>query len=114
MGGKQVSGYRAPCLSSTEGAIRILQAVGLDSDSSVVPTVAHDRYGRLNGMDAGRPVVLLRDGFYEVCISCIRLGKRGIPWGGGGYFLLLPYPLWLLGGCRIFQAGTAYLFFIPP
>jgi len=112
--GKPVRGYRAPCFSITEWAIPILQDVGFDYDSSVVPTVAHDRYGRLNGMDAGRPVVLLRDGFYEVCISCIRLGKRGIPWGGGGYFRLVPYLLWLWGVRRILRSGMPYIFYIHP
>jgi polysaccharide deacetylase family protein (PEP-CTERM system associated) len=112
--GKPVRGYRAPSFSITEWAIPILQEVGFDYDSSVVPTVAHDRYGRLNGMDAGRPVVLLRDGFYEVCISCIRLGKRGIPWGGGGYFRLVPYLLWLWGVRRILQSGMPYIFYIHP
>jgi hypothetical protein len=34
-----------------------------------VPTVAHDRYGRLNGMHAGKPIVSLREGFYEAGIS---------------------------------------------
>ena len=112
--GKPVRGYRAPCFSITEWAIGILQDVGFDYDSSVVPTVAHDRYGRLDGMDAGRPVVLLRDGFYEVCISCIRLGKRGIPWGGGGYFRLVPYLMWLWGVRRILRSGTPYIFYIHP
>jgi polysaccharide deacetylase family protein (PEP-CTERM system associated) len=112
--GKPVRGYRAPCFSITEWAIPILQEAGFDYDSSVVPTVAHDRYGRLKGMDAGRPVVLLRDGFYEVCISCIRVGKRGIPWGGGGYFRLMPYLMWLWGTRRIMRSGMPYIFYIHP
>jgi|RhiMethySRZTD1v2_1073278.scaffolds.fasta_scaffold42254_3 polysaccharide deacetylase family protein (PEP-CTERM system associated) len=112
--GTPVRGYRAPCFSITEWAIPILQDVGFDYDSSVVPTVAHDRYGQLNGMDAGRPVVLLRDGFYEVGISCIRLGKRGIPWGGGGYFRLLPYELWVWGARKILRSGMPYIFYIHP
>jgi polysaccharide deacetylase family protein (PEP-CTERM system associated) len=112
--GKPVRGYRAPSFSITEWAIPILQDLGFDYDSSVVPTVAHDRYGRLDGMDAAKPVVLLRDGFYEVCISCIRLGKRGIPWGGGGYFRLAPYSLWLWGVRRILRSGMPYIFYIHP
>ncbi len=112
--GKRVRGYRAPSFSITDWAIPILQDAGFDYDSSVVPTIAHDRYGRLNGMDAGRPIVLLRDGFYEVCISCIRIGKHGIPWGGGGYFRLVPYLLWLWGVRRILRSGMPYTFYIHP
>ena len=112
--GKAVRGYRAPCFSITEWAIPILQEVGFDYNSSAVPTVAHDRYGRLNGMHAGRPIVLLRDGFYEACISCIRIGKRGIPWGGGGYFRLIPYPVWFQGVRTILRSGKALHLLHPP
>lgn len=112
--GQPVRGYRAPCFSITEWAIPILQEAGFEYDSSVVPTVAHDRYGRLNGMEVGKPVVLLRDGFHEVCISCLRLGKRGIPWGGGGYFRLVPYPLWRQGVRMIRRSGMPYVFYIHP
>ena len=114
--GTAVRGYRAPCFSITEWAIPILQDAGFDYDSSVVPTVAHDRYGQLNGMHAGRPIVSLREGFYEAGISCIRvgMGKRGIPWGGGGYFRLVPYALWLAGVHAILRSGTPYIFYIHP
>jgi hypothetical protein len=70
----------------------------------------------LNGMHAGRPIVSLREGFYEAGISCIRVGvgKRGIPWGGGGYFRLVPYALWLAGVHAILRSGTPYIFYIHP
>ncbi len=112
--GLPVRGYRAPSFSITDWAIPILQELGFDYDSSVVPTIAHDRYGKLTGMDAGRPVTLLRDGFHEVSISCLRIGKRGIPWGGGGYFRLAPYPLWVQGMRAILRAGRPYVFYIHP
>jgi polysaccharide deacetylase family protein (PEP-CTERM system associated) len=112
--GKPVRGYRAPCFSITDWAIPILQDAGFDYDSSVVPTLAHDRYGRLTGMHAARPIALLRSGFYEVCVSCIRVGKRGIPWGGGGYFRLIPYRLWLQGVRAILNSGMPYIFYIHP
>jgi polysaccharide deacetylase family protein (PEP-CTERM system associated) len=112
--GKPIRGYRAPSFSITDWAIPILQEVGFDYDSSVVQTIAHDRYGRLSGMDAGRPIVPLRNGFHEVCVSCIRLGKRGIPWGGGGYFRFIPYALWLQGVRMIQRSGMPYIFYIHP
>jgi polysaccharide deacetylase family protein (PEP-CTERM system associated) len=112
--GIAVRGYRAPCFSITEWAIPILQEVGFDYDSSVVPTIAHDRYGRLNGTHAGTPITLLRDGFYEVSISCIPVGKRGIPWGGGGYFRFIPYKVWLHGVRSVLRRGIPYVFYIHP
>jgi polysaccharide deacetylase family protein (PEP-CTERM system associated) len=112
--GKEVFGYRAPCFSITEWAIPILQEVGFKYDSSYFPTIAHDRYGRLNGMQAGQPIVLLGDGMHEVSISCVRIGKHGLPWGGGGYFRLIPYPLWYQGVRSILRSGAPYIFYIHP
>lgn len=112
--GQKVSGYRAPSFSITDWAIPILQDVGYTYDSSAFPTVAHDRYGKLTGMEAGKPIVTLREGFTEICISCVSLAGRGIPWGGGGYFRLLPYPIFRRGVKRILKRGMPYIFYIHP
>ena len=112
--GKRVRGYRAPCFSITDWAVPILQEAGFDYDSSVVSTVAHDRYGKLDGVDAGQAITVLREDFYEASISCIRVGRRGIPWGGGGYFRLAPYWLWCQGIRAILRSGVPYVFYIHP
>ena len=112
--GQQVLGYRAPSFSITDWAVDILQEMGFEYDSSVFPTVAHDRYGRLTGVDAGRPILELRPGFFEVCISCLPLGNRGLPWGGGGYFRMIPYLPWQAGVRRILGTGAPYVFYIHP
>jgi polysaccharide deacetylase family protein (PEP-CTERM system associated) len=112
--GKPVRGYRAPCFSITDWAVPILHDAGFEYDSSFVPIVAHDRYGRLNCMHVGSPIAMLREGFYEVSISCIRVGKRGLPWGGGGYFRLIPYGLWCKGVRMILRSGMPYVFYIHP
>jgi polysaccharide deacetylase family protein (PEP-CTERM system associated) len=112
--GRRVVGYRAPSFSITDWAVSILQELGFEYDSSVFPTVAHDRYGRLTGVDAGRPILELRPGFFEVCISCLTLGNRGIPWGGGGYFRMIPYLPWRAGVQRILGTGAPYVFYIHP
>lgn len=112
--GQPVTGYRAPCFSITNWAVAVLQEVGFEYDSSAFPTVAHDRYGRLSGVEMGRPIVELRPGFHEVCISCLPLGTRGLPWGGGGYFRLMPFRAWRAGVRRIMRTGSPYLFYIHP
>jgi polysaccharide deacetylase family protein (PEP-CTERM system associated) len=112
--GRQVVGYRAPSFSITDWAVSILQELGFQYDSSVFPTVLHDRYGTLPGVDAGRPILELRPGFFEVCISCLPVGNRGLPWGGGGYFRLIPYGLWQAGVRRILGSGSPYVFYIHP
>jgi polysaccharide deacetylase family protein (PEP-CTERM system associated) len=112
--GKEVIGYRAPAFSIKDWSIPILEDVGFAYDSSAFPTVAHDRYGRLTGMDAGQPLAELRPGFHEVCVSCLRIGSRGLPWGGGGYFRLIPYPIFRRGVQRILRTGQPYVFYIHP
>ena len=112
--GAQVLGYRAPSFSITDWAVAILQELGFEYDSSVFPTVAHDRYGRLSGVGAGRPILELRPNFFEVCISCLPLGKHGLPWGGGGYFRMIPYLPWQAGVRRILATGAPYVFYIHP
>jgi polysaccharide deacetylase family protein (PEP-CTERM system associated) len=112
--GQRVTGYRAPSFSITDWAVGILQELGFEYDSSVFPTVVHDRYGRLTGIDAGQPILELRPGFHEMCISCLPLGKRGLPWGGGGYFRMLPYRAWRAGVQRILASGSPYMFYLHP
>lgn len=112
--GVAVTGYRAPNFSIADWAIPILEEEGFAYDSSAFPTVAHDRYGRLTGMEPGRPVVELRPGFHEVCVSCLNVGSVALPWGGGAYFRLIPYPVFRGGVARIRGAQPPYVFYIHP
>ena len=112
--GGAISGYRAPSFSITDWAIDILREEGFTYDSSSFPTVAHDRYGKLTGMKAGVPIVELRPGFHEVCVSCWDVAGKGLPWGGGGYFRLIPYALFRMGVRSILKSGTPYVFYIHP
>ena len=112
--GAEVVGYRAPCFSITDWSIDILQEEGYMYDSSSFPTVAHDRYGHLSGMKSGIVVQEIRDGFHEVCVSCLNVFGKGLPWAGGGYFRLLPYPIFKAGVKRILKNKQPYVFYIHP
>ncbi len=112
--GKEVRGYRAPCFSITDWSIDILQEEGYTYDSSSFPTLAHDRYGHLTGMQPGVVVQKLREGFHEVCVSCLHVLGKGLPWAGGGYFRLLPYPIFRAGVRKILNAKQPYVFYIHP
>ncbi len=111
--GAKVRGYRAPSFSITDWAIDILAEEGFEYDSSGFLTVAHDRYGKLEGLEAGSPIAEIRDGFYEVCVSSLTFASRTLPWGGGGYFRLLPYPLFRWGVGRILKE-MPYTFYLHP
>lgn len=51
---------------------------------------------------------------YELPISNISMGKRVLPWGGGGYFRLTPFPIFRLGIQSILRKENAYLFYCHP
>lgn len=112
--GVEVAGYRAPSFSITDWSIPILQEVGYTYDSSSFPTIAHDRYGTLTGVGPGAAVVELRPGFHEICVSTLNIGARGVPWGGGAYFRVIPYRLFRWGVRRVQRSGRPYVFYIHP
>jgi polysaccharide deacetylase family protein (PEP-CTERM system associated) len=112
--GAKVRGYRAPSFSITDWAVDILLDVGVEYDSSAFRTIAHDRYGKLSGMSAGQPVIKLRSGFTEVCVSSLNVASYPLPWGGGGYFRMIPYPIFSRGVRQILRSGTPYVFYIHP
>ena len=112
--GERVHGYRAPNFSICDWAIDVLQGEGYTYDSSSFPVVAHDRYGRLSNVPAGEPIYELREGFTEVCVSVLPAAGKPLPWGGGGYFRMLPYSLFRWGVRRILDSGTPYVFYIHP
>jgi len=113
LSGQSVIGYRAPSFSITDWAIPVLRELGFRYDSSSFPTVAHDRYGKLGGVSAGESIAQLEGGMHEVCISCLTVGSLALPWGGGGYFRLLPYPVFRRGVERI-AADRPYVFYLHP
>jgi polysaccharide deacetylase family protein (PEP-CTERM system associated) len=112
--GVQVIGYRAPCFSITDWSIDVLRDVGYTYDSSAFPTFGHDRYGHLANVHSGTTIIELRPEFHEVCVSTLPIAGYGLPWAGGGYFRLLPYPIFSSGIRRILARGTPYVFYIHP
>jgi polysaccharide deacetylase family protein (PEP-CTERM system associated) len=109
-----VRGYRAPSFSITEWAIPVLRESGFLYDSSVFATTANGRYGQIAGVGAADGVVELAEGFFEVPVSCLKIGSLGLPWGGGGYFRLLPYRVFRRGVRHIRRRQRPYVFYIHP
>jgi polysaccharide deacetylase family protein (PEP-CTERM system associated) len=100
-GGVAVRGYRAPTFSigpHTPWAHRILAEEGYTYSSSVFP-VRHDLYG---APDAPRlPHRPHPDGVLELPMTTLRAGGRNLPCAGGGWFRLVPYPLFRAGLRRV-------------
>ncbi len=114
VGGVPVAGYRAPTFSigpRNPWAFDVLRATGHRYSSSVYP-VRHDLYG-----DPGAPRFPYRptEGLVEIPMTTARLGGRNLPIAGGGYFRLMPYPLFR-GLLRRFHAedGRPGVFYFHP
>ncbi|QGY39174.1 DUF3473 domain-containing protein [Pseudodesulfovibrio cashew] len=97
--GVGVSGYRAPSYSITERsmwALDILIEVGFSYDSSVFP-IYHDVYGIPNSPRFPYRIDREAGGLDEFPITTYPfrfMGKKlDLPFSGGGYFRLLPFPL---------------------
>ncbi len=116
IGGAAVLGYRAPSFSIGAGnlwALDILLGAGYRYSSSIYP-IRHDHYGMPN---APRFACYPNGaaGLLELPISTVRLWRRNLPAGGGGYFRLFPYAVsrWCLRRINSHD-GQAGIFYFHP
>ncbi len=112
--GQPVNGFRAASFSigpDNLWALDVLADVGYRYSSSIYP-VRHDLYGmpdaprfpfrhpdqwgqtRLIRADQRGLTPLNGHGILEVPITTVRVFGQNLPTGGGGYFRLLPYPIY--------------------
>jgi polysaccharide deacetylase family protein (PEP-CTERM system associated) len=93
--GAPILGYRAPTFSVVDGtrwALDVLAEEGFRYDSSIFP-IRHDRYGIPNAPRFPHRIgESLGSGLVEFPITTLAVGRLRLPFSGGGYFRLLPYP----------------------
>lgn len=115
LGGVAVTGYRAPTFSigpRNPWAFDVLAEEGYAYSSSIYP-VRHDLYGV---PDAPRfPYRTAGGALVEIPMTTVRLAGRNVPCAGGGYFRLMPYPLFrqLLRRFNRVDAAPAVFYFHP-
>jgi polysaccharide deacetylase family protein (PEP-CTERM system associated) len=113
--GQPVLGYRAPNFSITEKALEILKEEEHQYDASFFPSAFHDRYGKLDrGHGEAPPIQEIIPGLQEVRVSTLRVAGQELPWGGGGYFRLMPYRPFRAGIRRILRRTGSYTFYVHP
>ena len=125
--GSPVIGYRAPSFSITDAALDLLRDAGYRYDSSWFPVGGHDRYGRVDlhrrtvehiATDRRRCVsaakLSLDNGLVELPITTLSIGRRVLPWGGGGWFRLYPSHLFRLGFRRAVLRAGGGIFYLHP
>jgi len=112
--GSPIYGYRAPSFSVDSVVLRTAEDCGYLYDSSFNSFGLHDRYGQLDLSKYKKHGIAaeVSNRFYEMPISNLEMGRRIVPWGGGGYFRLIPFPLFKLGARLILRKEGAYLFYL--
>ncbi|MFH5925467.1 XrtA system polysaccharide deacetylase [Roseomonas xinghualingensis] len=114
--GTEVTGYRAPTFSigpnTTPWAHAVLAEEGYRYSSSIFP-IRHDLYG---APDAPRsPHRPRSDGVLELPMTTVHALGRNLPCSGGGWFRLLPYPVFRAGLRRVNHSeGRPGIFYFHP
>jgi len=115
LGGVAIRGYRAPSYSINGRnlwALDVLHETGHVYSSSIYP-IRHDLYGM---PEAPRFAFRFKpDGILEIPVTTVRWGGSNYPCGGGGYFRLLPYPLfrWALRRVNEMDRQSGLFYFHP-
>lgn len=114
--GTPVRGFRAPKFSITDWSLDVLRECGLAYDTSFYAHRSHARYPHLSERpQPERGVVrVFRNGLREVALTLLPVGGRLVPWSGGGFFRLIPYPLYRLGVLRSLREEGGFTFFVHP
>ncbi len=114
--GSKVSGYRAPSFDISKDTLFAIQSAGFLYDSSYNSYGGHGRYGHVDFSDYNKEGIAIRisDTFYELPVSNLLLKGKIIPWGGGGYFRLIPSPLFHWGVCHILKKASSFLYYTHP
>jgi polysaccharide deacetylase family protein (PEP-CTERM system associated) len=115
IGGVPVAGYRAATFSigaRNQWAFRVLEEAGYGYSSSVNP-IRHDLYGM---PDAPRTPFRPGNGaLWEIPMTTVAALGRNWPCAGGGFFRLLPYPLYRAGLASVNrQEHRAGIFYFHP
>ena len=123
--GSQVYGYRAPSFAINNDILQVIEDCGYLYDSSYNSFAMHERYGRLDlSKNENKGVaVKISNNFYELPISNIKFSIQNsksraqnlqLPWGGGGYFRIIPLSLFKMGVNSILNKYKAYIFYMHP
>jgi peptidoglycan-N-acetylglucosamine deacetylase len=133
--GCRVYGYRAPNFSISDQVLKTIAECGYTYDSSYNSFAANSRYGTiaLDRVERCGIACRISESFYELPISNLRFGstltnRRNhknrksendsagfvLPWGGGGYFRLIPPLLFNKGVRAILQRQHAFSFYLHP
>ncbi len=115
--GHRVRGFRAPSFSITDHALEMLAELEYEYDSSVYEFSLHDRYGKVDTTRFNKETGTAwrhDSGIMEFPLPMLNVLGIRMPWAGGGYFRLIPKPLFLLGVKAFLKRHDRYVFYMHP
>ncbi|MBF0468885.1 MAG: DUF3473 domain-containing protein [Desulfamplus sp.] len=128
--GIPIAGYRAPSFAINNDILKLIKDAGYMYDSSYNSFGMHGRYGKIDLPERLRQSQVYRmfhdtldshdsDNhgscyFHEIPISNLSVGSKVFPLGGGGYFRLIPFPLFRMGIKKILTKQDAFVFYSHP
>lgn len=119
----RVYGYRAPSFAINNDILKTIQECGYLYDSSYNSFALHDRYGQMDFSQNEKNGIAIQISkkqnpkskiLYELPISNLKLGRHVFPFGGGGYFRLIPFPIFKRGVKFILTKENDCLFYLHP
>jgi len=113
--GSEVRGVRAPNFSISDVVLDLIAETGYRYDSSYFGFEQHDRYGKLSAaIPPGEPVTEVRPGLLEIQMTRVAIATTQVPWAGGAYFRLIPYPVFRWGVARHLRSNPWFTFYFHP
>jgi len=114
--GERVCGYRAPSFAVNDEILKIIQECGYLYDSSYNSFDRHGRYGQVDMSVYPRRGIAIELGndFYELPVSNLHMKGQVVPWGGGGYFRMIPAPIYAKGVTYHLKEKGAFVFYMHP
>ena len=113
--GSEVRGVRAPNFSVSDLVLDMIAQAGYRYDSSYFGFTQHDRYGQISmAIPPGQPVTEVRPGLLEIQMTRLPIATVQVPWAGGAYFRLIPYPVFRWGVAKHLRSNPWFTFYFHP
>jgi len=93
----------------------LIAEAGYRYDSSYFGFKHHDRYGQISAtIPPGEPVAEIRPGLLEIQMTRLPIATVQVPWAGGAYFRLIPYPVFRWGVAKHLRSNPWFTFYFHP
>ena len=93
----------------------MIAEAGYRYDSSYFGFAQHDRYGTISAaIEPGEAVIEVRPGLLEIQMTRLPIGTAQVPWAGGAYFRLIPFPVFRCGVAKHLRSNPWFTFYFHP